>query len=179
MNIFYFDECPVKSAEAQPDKMLVKMPLETAQMLCTAHRMLDHCEVKLVPSKSGKRMVKRYVLDDERENILYASAYINHPCTVWARQSSGNYEWLYVHFLALGMEYTYRYGKEHSSITDLAKSLMHLPKNIHKGDMTPLAQAMPDEYKNDNPVKAYRNYVIHEKNYAEWNQNRERPTWWT
>ena len=145
MNIFYFDECPVKSAEAQPDKMLVKMPLETAQMLCTAHRMLDHYEVKLVPSKSGKRMVKRYVLDDERENILYASAYINHPCTVWARQSSGNYEWLYVHFLALGMEYTYRYGKEHSSITDLAKSLMHLPKNIHKGDMTPLAQAMPDE----------------------------------
>jgi hypothetical protein len=179
MNIFYFDECPVKSAEAQPDKMLVKMPLETAQMLCTAHRMLDHCEVKLVPSKSGKRMVKRYVLDDERENILYASAYINHPCTVWARQSSGNYEWLYVHFLALGMEYNYRYGKEHSSITDLAKSLMQLPKNIHKGDMTPLAQAMPDEYKNDNPVKAYRNYVIHEKHYAEWNQNRERPTWWT
>ena len=76
------------------------------------------------------------------------------------------------------MEYNYRYGKEHSSITDLAKSLMQLPKNIHKGDMTPLAQAMPDEYKNDNPVKAYRNYVIHEKHYAEWNQNRERPIWW-
>ena len=41
MNIFYFDECPVESAQAQPDKMLVKMPLETAQMLCTAHRELD------------------------------------------------------------------------------------------------------------------------------------------
>ena len=92
MNIFYFDDCPVKSAEAQPDKMLVKMPLETAQMLCTAHRVLDG--------------------DDYADSVgLYKEAYKNHPCTVWARQSRGNYEWLYTHFLALGMEYTYRYGK--------------------------------------------------------------------
>ena len=179
MNIFYFDECPVKSAEAQPDKMLVKMPLETAQMLCTTHRLLDHYEIKVVPSKSGKRMIKQYVLDDERDNIFYAVCHINHPCTVWARQSRGNYEWLYVHFLALGMEYTYRYGKEHASITKLAKPLMQLPKNIHQGDMTPLAQAMPDEYKNDDPIVAYRDYVIHEKHYAQWNKNREKPIWWT
>jgi len=85
---------------------------------------------------------------------------------------------LYVHFLALGMEYTYRYGKEHASITKLAKPLMQFPKNIHQGDMTPLAQAMPDEYKDDNPIVAYRNYVIHEKHYAQWNKNREQPTWW-
>jgi len=179
MNIFYFDECPVKSAEAQPDKMLVKMPLETAQMLCTAHRMLDHYEIKVVPSKSGKRMVKRYVLDDERDDILYDACHINHPCTVWARQSSENYYWLYVHFLALAMEYRFRYHKEHKSFTDLHKALKKYPKNIHQGDMTPLAQAMPDKYKDNNPVKAYRNYVIHEKHYAEWNQNREKPLWWT
>ena len=62
MNIFYFDECPVKSAEAQPDKMLVKMPLETAQMLCTAHRVLDG--------------------DDYADSVgLYKEAYKNHPCT--------------------------------------------------------------------------------------------------
>ena len=159
MNIFYFDKCPVKSAEAQPDKMLVKMPLETAQMLCTAHRVLDGGEYA---DSVG----------------LYKEAYKNHPCTVWARQSRGNYEWLYTHFLALGMEYTYRYGKEHASITKLAKALMEFPKNIHQGNMTPLAQAMPDKYKDDNPVKAYRNYVIHEKHYAQWNKNREQPTWW-
>jgi len=159
MNIFYFDKCPVKSAEAQPDKMLVKMPLETAQMLCTAHRVLDG--------------------DEYADSVgLYKEAYKNHPCTVWARQSRGNYEWLYTHFLALGMEYTYRYGKEHASITKLAKALMEFPKNIHQGNMTPLAQAMPDKYKDDNPVKAYRNYVIHEKHYAQWNKNREQPTWW-
>ena len=45
--------------------------------------------------------------------------------------------------------------------------------------MTPLAQAMPDEYKDDNPIVAYRNYVIHEKHYAQWNKNREKPEWWT
>ena len=90
MNIFYFDECPVISAEAQPDKMLVKMPLETAQMLCTAHRVLDG--------------------DEYADSVgLYKTAYKNHPCTVWARQSRGNYEWLYVHFLALAMEYNFRY----------------------------------------------------------------------
>ena len=160
MNIFYFDECPVKSAEAQPDKMLVKMPLETAQMLCTAHRVLDG--------------------DEYADSVgLYKEAYKNHPCTVWARQSRGNYEWLYTHFLALGMEYTYRYGKEHASIIKLAKPLMQFPKNIRQGAMTPPAQAMPDEYKNDDPIKAYRDYCTHEKHYAKWEKGRAKPDWWT
>ena len=160
MNIFYFDECPVVSAEAQPDKMLVKMPLETAQMLCTAHRALDGDEYA-------------------DEHGLYKEAYKNHPCTIWARESRGNYEWLYIHFLALAMEYTYRYGKEHLSYTKLHEPLEKHPDNINKGDMTPLAQAMPDEYKNDNPIVAYRDYVIHEKHYAKWEKNREKPKWWT
>ena len=160
MNIFYFNECPVESALAQPDKMLVKMPLETAQMLCTAHRELDGDEWA---DKQG----------------LYKTAYKNHPCTVWARQSRGNYEWLYIHFLALAMEYTYRYGKEHLSYTKLHEPLEKHPDNIHRGDMTPLAQAMPDEYKNDNPIVAYRDYVIHEKHYAKWEKNREKPKWRT
>jgi hypothetical protein len=159
MNIFYFDECPVVSAEAQPDKMLVKMPLETAQMLCTAHRVLDGDEYA---DKFG----------------LYKEAYKNHPCTVWTRQSSGNYKWLYTHFLALGMEYTYRYGKTHASVTKLKDALFFHPDNIEDKGLTPLAQAMPDEYKDDNPIVAYRNYVIHEKHYAQWNKNREQPTWW-
>ena len=104
MNIFYFNECPVLSAQAQPDKMLVKMPLETAQMLCTAHRELDGDEYA---DKVG----------------LYKRAYWNHPCTVWARQTKLNYLWLYTHFLALGSEYKFRYGREHASITKLAKPL--------------------------------------------------------
>ena len=160
MNIFYFDECPIKSAQAQPDKMLVKMPLETAQMLCTAHRVLDG--------------------DDYADaNGLYKTAYKNHPCTIWARDCYDNYGWLYNHFIALGDEYKYRYGREHGSITKLKTALYFKPDNIKdKGGMTPLAQAMPDEYKDDDPIVAYRNYVIHEKHYAQWNKNREQPTWW-
>ena len=108
MNIFYFDDSPVTSAASQPDKMLVKMPLETAQMLSTAHRVLDGDEYA-------------------DANGLYKTAYKNHPCTIWARESSANYLWLYEHFIALGKEYTYRYGKEHASITKLAEPLSKVP----------------------------------------------------
>ena len=161
MNIFYFYDCPVKSAQAQPDKMLVKMPLETAQMLCTAHRELDG--------------------DDYADaNGLYKRAYWNHPCTIWARSGVINYAWLYKHFIALGEEYTYRYGKEHASITKLKEALQPHPENIDPNpQMTPVAQAMPDEYKNEDPIKAYRDYCINEKHYAKWEKGRAKPEWWT
>ena len=159
MNIFYFDECPIKSARAQPDKMLVKMPLETAQMLCTAHRELDGDEYA---DATG----------------LYKRAYWNHPCTIWARESSANYFWLYKHFLALGREYTFRYGKIHKSVDKLSRALFKQPDNISRIGMTTLAQAMPDEYKDDDPTVAYRDYVIHEKHYAKWEQGRDKPEWW-
>ena len=159
MNIFYFDECPIKSARAQPDKMLVKMPLETAQMLCTAHRELDGNEYA-------------------DANGLYKRAYWNHPCTIWARESSANYFWLYKHFLALGREYTFRYGKIHKSVDKLSRALFKQPDNISRIGMTTLAQAMPDEYKHDDPTVAYRDYVIHEKHYAKWEQGRDKPEWW-
>ena len=159
MNIFYFYDCPVLSAQAQPDKMLVKMPLETAQMLCTAHRELDG--------------------DEYAEEVgLYKRAYWNHPCTVWARESSANYFWLYKHFLALGKEYTFRYGKTHNSVDKLARALFKQPDNIKRIGMTPLAQAMPDKYKNDDPIKAYRDYCINEKHYAKWEKGRAMPNWW-
>ena len=160
MNIFYFYDCPEKSAQAQPDKMLVKMPLETAQMLCTAHRILDGDEYA---DKVG----------------LYKTAYKNHPCTIWARQTSENYLWLYHHFISLCDEYKYRYGKEHLSYTKLKEALKTLPKNIEiKAVKTKLAQAMPDKYKNDNPIVAYRNYCINEKHYAKWEKGRAKPDWW-
>ena len=159
MNIFYFYDCPILSAQAQPDKMLVKMPLETAQMLCTAHRELDGDEYA---DEAG----------------LYKRAYWNHPCTVWARESSANYFWLYKHFLALGKEYTFRYGKTHNSVDKLARALFKQPDNIKRIGMTPLAQAMPDKYKNDDPIKAYRDYCINEKHYAKWEKGRAMPNWW-
>ena len=160
MNIFYFYDCPVKSAQAQPDKMLVKMSLETAQMLCTAHRELDGDDWA-----------------DKRE--LYKTAYKNHPCTIWARECSANYRWLYKHFLALGDEYSYRYNKVHASVKKLQRPLFLQPDNIkYSAKITPVAQAMPDQYKNNEPIKAYRDYCINEKHYAKWEKGRSKPKWW-
>jgi hypothetical protein len=159
MNIFYFSDCPIESAQAQPDKMLVKMPLETAQMLSTAHRVLDGDEYA-------------------DANGLYKTAYKNHPCTIWARESSSNYFWLYLHFVALGNEYTYRYDKTHASITKLQEPLAKVPSSIVQGEMTSLAQAMPEQYKDSDSIKAYRNYCINEKHYAKWEKRRDKPTWW-
>lgn len=160
MNIFYFYPCPVLSAQAQPDKMLVKMPLETAQMLSTAHRELD-----------GNKYADA--------NNLYKRAYWNHPCTIWARETKENYLWLYRHFIALGNEYYYRYQKRHASLVKLSYPLGMPPKNIPEGDLTPPALAMPDQYKTKDPVESYRNYCIAEKTYAQWNKNRPKPNWWT
>ena len=160
MNIFYFYDDPQLSAQAQPDKMIVKMPLETAQMLCTAHRELDGDEYA---DKVG----------------LYKRAYWNHPCTVWARETSGNYFWLFKHFVALSKEYTFRYGKTHASYDKLAKHLMKIPDSIKRGNISTLAQAMPDEYKHADPIVAYRRYVINEKHYAKWEKGRAMPNWWT
>tara|TARA_B100001939_G_scaffold292886_1_gene265194 strand:+ start:389 stop:895 length:507 start_codon:yes stop_codon:yes gene_type:complete len=160
MNIFYFYDCPKACAEAQPDKMLVKMPLETAQMLCTAHRVLDGDEYA-------------------DANGLYKEAYKNHPCTIWARKTSGNYAWLYEHFDALCWEYTHRYGKTHASGAKLMDALSKVPDNIEQGEMTPVALAMPDQYKEpDDPILSYRQYCIAEKHYAQWNKSRPRPVWW-
>ena len=160
MNIFYLDKDPVKAAEYSCDKHVVKMILESAQMLCTAHRVLDGDEYA-------------------DANGLYKEAYKNHPCTIWARESSSNYSWLYRHFLALGMEYEYRYGRKHASVVKLEDPLSKMPDNITHTSLTPLAQAMPEEYKNEDAIIAYRDYCINEKHYAKWERNRTKPIWWT
>jgi len=178
MNIFILDNSPVKSAQYQADKHVVKMILETAQMLSTVHRVLDGSEYK-APSKSGKTMRKAWRLDTPNENILYSVTHLNHPCTQWAMQSSSNYQWLYDHFVALCDEYTYRYGKTHMTDTKLRDALSMLPKHIPIGQPTPFVQAMPEDVKNADPVTAYRNYYIQYKNnIVTWNKTRPQPTWY-
>jgi hypothetical protein len=159
MNIFYLDPSPTISAIYQPDKMLVKMVLESAQMLSTAHRVLDGEE------KSD-------------ELNLYKKTHYDHPCNIWVRETSGNYLWLYFHFLALGEEYKYRYNKEHKSISKLAYCLSETPKNISSDAITPHKLCMPDEYKSNDLVQSYRRFVIATKDYAKWENGRDKPTWW-
>ena len=103
MNIFVTDPDPVISAQTLCDKHVVKMVLESAQMLSTAWREPNDLRSTEFSSKYA----------DEHE--LYKTAHPNHPCSIWVRQARENYKWLYRHFVALCDEYTHRYGKSHAS----------------------------------------------------------------
>lgn len=158
MNIFVLDRDPVKAAQLQCDKHVNKMLLESAQMLSTAHRVLDGVETR-VPSKSGKTTVKYWRLPDEREDVLYKAVHVNHPCTQWTMRSSDNYNWHYVHYVALAREFKYRFDKDHRSYVELNWSLSRLPNNIRVGLMTPFAFAMgsnPECINEEDPVASYR-----------------------
>jgi hypothetical protein len=158
MNLFILDKDPVKAAQLQCDKHVVKMIVESGQMLSTAHRMLDGDETRR-PSKSGKTNVKYWVHPDEKmESILYKAVHMYHPCTVWTMQSNNNYNWHYIHFIALCDEYKYRYGKTHATDTLLRDALAKLPENISVGYLTqqPLAMKSNPECMFEDVVKSYR-----------------------
>lgn len=145
MNIFILDEDPVEAAKDQFDKHIVKMPLETAQMLSTIN--------------GGP----------------YRATHMNHPCTLWAKAGIENYNWLVKHGIALCKEYNYRYLKEHKCldvIMSLEKPLIDIPEG-----KTPFAQCMPDEFKQEDPVKAYRAYYHSKRSFAKWT-TRAKPYWW-
>ena len=179
MNIFILDKHPVTAAQLQCDKHVVKMIVESAQMLSTAHRMLDGY-VEKRPSKSGKRMVNYWVHPKPyMEQRLYKAVHHGHPCTVWTMETKANYTWHYEHFVALSEEYKYRYNREHLSYTKLKDILRNPPKNIPDGGLTPFPQAMPDDAKDSDPIKAYRNYYgRYKKELAVWNNGRPAPNWW-
>jgi hypothetical protein len=154
MNIFFLDENPTLSAQYHVDKHVVKMILETAQLLCSVH----------------------HTTDQVTDQVPYKLSHKNHPCAVWARQSLSNYLYLCELGLELGKEYTYRYGKRHKSIDVIEWCIVNKP-NIPDIDFTQPAMAMPDEYKTDSVVESYRNYYIGAKiSLASW-KNREKPFW--
>ena len=134
MNIFYLDRDPYEAARLQCDRHVVKMILETAQLLSTAHNELD----------GGQ--------------IAYKSTHKNHPSAVWVRQSRHNYRWLRRHFLALGDEYTRRYGKVHATIQKHSETLLWPPNNIPDGGFADPPQCIPDECKRDDAVLGYQVY---------------------
>jgi len=163
MNIFILDKDPVIAAQLQCDKHVPKMVVESAQMLSTAHRVLDG-KLMRKPSKSGKTMVKYWDLyegadDLEAELLYYKAVHVGHPCTVWTMESNSNYKWHYQHFIALCEEYTYRYGKVHKTARVLGSALYSTPRNIPKGPLTEFPLAMksnPECFFWGDPVKSYR-----------------------
>lgn len=177
MNIFMLDKSPQKSAEMLDSTRVIKMIVESAQLLSTAHRILDG--TKLLDYTTGRKKTL-WKLPDSRDDILYQAAYVNHPCNIWIRKTSSNYRWLFDHFSSLLSEYTRRYGKIHSS-SRLETALSSYPNNLIHGDFTPPPLAMPDEYKTEDFVESYRSYFNGEKLFpkkkpADW-KTREIPYW--
>ncbi len=134
MNLFYLSRDPVEAAHLQCDKHVVKMILETAQMLSTAHIELDGTQV------------------------AYKATHKNHPSTVWVRSSFHAYRWAWRHLRALGEAYTERYGKVHKTIAEHLDNLSIPPANIAHAEFVDPPQCMYDECKRDDTVLAYQVY---------------------
>ena len=179
MNIFYLHTETRLCAEWHVDKHTVKMILEYSQLLSTAHRLLDGT-MSIGKSKTG-RNVKRWILSDDRDSIIYNATHINHPSAIWTRESIHNYTWLHNLLNDLCIEYTHRYGKIHKvESSGLLTKLKTPPKNISTvKTFTEPPPAMPDQYKVSNDSAAsYRNYYIGAKNrFAKW-KNRSIPPWY-
>jgi hypothetical protein len=178
MNIFYLHNNPRQCAEMHVDKHCVKMILEYAQLLSTAHRYLDGILTTGL-SQSGRKR-KQYILSDKREQVLYSATHINHPSAVWVRQSDKNYMWLAEILEMLCCEYTYRYGKIHKvesiGLMQLLKN--EFPKNIPTGNFTEPTPAMPDHYKvAGDSIQSYKNYYLGDKQRMFSWKNRPQPTW--
>ena len=179
MNIFILDNDPIIAAQLQCDKHVVKMIVESGQMLSTVHRMVDGV-MERRPSKSGS-MLQYFKLDDDRETILYKACHYNHPSTIWTRENSHNYKWHYSHFTALCDEYTFRYGKQHATDRKLRSILRNPPLKIKQAnDLSPFKLAMGDnpECVTEDAVQSYRNfYKTKAKRFKMVWTKRQIPSW--
>ena len=168
MNIFAVNEDPRLAALQLPDKLVPKMIVESAQMLSTAHRVLD--------GDAGA---------DAKG--LYKKAYENHPSCIWVRQDAMNYWWLWMHALTLCAEYRWRFtdgiggvdtsSNSHKTET-VINALQELPLNIPTEKdsswevLADLPLCMPDQYKQSNnhqiyTTESYQQFVTQDKPYME------------
>ena len=154
MNIFVLDRDVRKCAEYHNDKHVVKMILESAQLLCGVHHMVE----------------------ENTDEVPYRLSHKNHPCSIWARENISNYLWLCELGLELCKEYSYRYEKRHKS-QDVIEWCLTNPPSLPEEDFTEPPKAMPEEYKVNDVVQSYRNYYIGDKKYFSKWKKREVPSW--
>ena len=169
MNIFVLDNDPVKAAQAMDCVRVPKMVTESAQMMASALRRHGATDEQMPLTKSG---------------TPYRGGFKHHPCTIWAGDCEGNFNWLVHHAVALCEEYEKRFGKRHAChdpIIDMNALEMTLnPNRVEPMPLTPFAQAMPDEYKDEDAVKAYRAYYhskIHSAGGVHY-RHTSPPDWW-
>jgi len=163
MNIFILDKDPVRAAEMMCDKHIPKMCVESLQMMGSALRRHGATDEQMPLSEAGKPI---------------KGGYKNHPCTRWAGDTQKNFLWLAGHGLALCREYTLRYNKVHKCESKI-EHMLDMFQMLPIGPLTRFAQAMPDEYKCIDAVRAYRRYYVNDKAYfAKWEKGRPAPKWW-
>lgn len=184
MNIFILDYDIDKCAAYHIDKHIIKMPLEAAQMLCTTifidkylgyvPRNLDKEEREVIRKEADK---VRDLIPEDRP-IPYLPTHVNHPCTIWARVSLENFNWLYCYAHALNDEYHYRYGGKCHKAVKAISDMEFWPTRLPDIGLTPFAQAMPDHFKHEDAVTAYRRFYIGDKDaFATW-KYRPQPNWY-
>ena len=155
MNIFALSIHPPEAARWHVDKHVVKMPIETAQMLCTVRHI--------------------YGGDD----LPYKPTHIHDPCCKWVAESAENYVWLCILGIELCAEYAHRYNQVHRCTGIIQECLQKIPKRIANKGRTKFVQAMPNHCKMNNPVLGYRNYYLQEKSHLAIWSNRDVPYWWS
>jgi hypothetical protein len=197
MNRFRLEQTPSKCAKSHCDKHVVKMITEEAQMLSTAHRILDG-KLEHVPSfdkqgnprilKSGAPRTKKHWnlyegrRDDLGEKTIYKAVHMGHPCTIWSSQTLGNYRWAYALLEYLCEEYTHRYGKVHETERKLLSMLALAPEKIPKSlEVTKMPLAMgaePQCINEDDVIGSYRNYYMtKQRRFKMTWKNRQVPEW--
>jgi len=150
MNIFALDTDVKTASQYHVDKHIVKMPLETAQMLCTASW---YCDLK----------------------APYKPTHKKHPCNLWLLESLDNYIWLCNLGIELCKEYTYRYGRKHGCEKVILECYVNFPNLPSKG-LTPHALAMPNDCKiSNNSVECYRKYYNEYKQHLFSWTKRDKP----
>lgn len=181
MNIFFLDYDPAKCAIYHVDKHVVKMIVEYAQLLSTAHRVLDgkaiempyttiryiyddNEQLRIVSNNKTKirKALSLHHIDPIKDSKLYAATHVNHPSAIWVRKSKSNYMWLLSLLKELINEYTYRYENIHKT-SRIVPYLESAPINIPDDNFVEPTLAMPDKYRSDNALFSYRRFYRQEK----------------
>lgn len=153
MNIFVLDRNPELAAKMHNDKHVIKMIVESCQILCSVHHM-----------------------SSSKKDIPYRLTHKNHPCCIWARTSLSNYNWLFNLTRHLLDEYTFRYGKIHKS-ERVYEWLLENNPSIKDIGLTKFPLAMPEIYRKDDEVESYRNFYINDKLHFTTYKKRKPPYW--
>ena len=173
MNLFATSDDPFQSAYDLPDKLVVKMALENAQMLAAnfSEEFLDYGPLT------------------KKDGGHYKVTHKNHPCTIWGRECQANTAWMILHGLAICAEYHRRYGKVHSCLQAHLDAKRLFEQNGGSLSLytehTAFARAInaeqyPEIRRNFHisTTEAYRRYM-HHKHYAAWKKlPSSKPTWW-